>query len=56
MRAQLKALKRPGGAIVNVAWSAGIRGLPNIMAYCISKWGVNGFIVFVAAEYGRAGI
>lgn len=42
MRAQLPHLPRPGGAIVNVSSTSGLRGLPHNAAYSSSKFGVIG--------------
>ncbi|KIW13755.1 hypothetical protein PV08_08946 [Exophiala spinifera] len=56
MRAQLQHLIRPGGAIVNVSSTSGLRGLPNNAAYASSKFGVIGLTESTAAEYGKQGI
>lgn len=56
MRAQLPHLQRPGGAILNVASTCGIRGLENVASYCASKHGVIGLTKAAAAEYGPVGI
>ncbi|KAL5353268.1 hypothetical protein ACLOAV_001304 [Pseudogymnoascus australis] len=56
MRAQLKHLARPGGSIVNVSSTSGLRGLPNNAAYASSKFGVIGLTESTAAEYGKKGI
>lgn len=56
MRAQLPHLTRPGGAIVNVSSTCGIRGLQQVSAYCASKHGVIGITKAAAAEYGPKGI
>ncbi|KAL1980674.1 hypothetical protein VTN96DRAFT_3654 [Rasamsonia emersonii] len=42
MRAKLPHLPRPGGAIVNVSSTSGLRGLPHNAAYSSSKFGVIG--------------
>lgn len=56
MRAELKHLIRPGGSIVNVSSTSGLRGLPNNAAYASSKFGVIGLTESAAAEYGKKGI
>jgi NAD(P)-dependent dehydrogenase (short-subunit alcohol dehydrogenase family) len=56
MRAQLPHMTRPGGAIVNVSSTCGIRGLQQVSAYCASKHGVIGITKAAAAEYGPKGI
>jgi NAD(P)-dependent dehydrogenase (short-subunit alcohol dehydrogenase family) len=56
MRAELKHLSRPGGSIVNVSSTSGLRGLPNNAAYASSKFGVIGLTESAAGEYGKKGI
>jgi NAD(P)-dependent dehydrogenase (short-subunit alcohol dehydrogenase family) len=56
MRAELKFLPQPGGAIVNVSSTSGLRGLPNNAAYASSKFGVIGLTESTAAEYGKKGV
>ncbi|KAK7202708.1 putative short chain dehydrogenase/ reductase [Myxozyma melibiosi] len=56
MHAQLKSMTRPGGAIVNVASTSGLRGFPNNSAYSSSKFGVIGLTLSAAGEYGTEGI
>ncbi len=56
MRAELRHLTRPGGAIVNVSSTSGLRGLPNNGAYAASKFGVIGLTESTAAEYGKNGV
>lgn len=45
-----------GGAIVNIASVAGLRGLPSQAAYSLSKGGIVNFTRAVAIELGPAGI
>ncbi|OQU94452.1 hypothetical protein CLAIMM_00807 [Cladophialophora immunda] len=56
MRAELQVLTRPGGSIVNVSSTSGLRGLPNNAAYASSKFGVIGLTESAAGEYGKKGI
>jgi NAD(P)-dependent dehydrogenase (short-subunit alcohol dehydrogenase family) len=56
MRAQLPHLIRPGGAIVNVSSTSGLRGLPYSAAYSSSKFGLIGLSESAAGEYGKHGI
>ncbi|KAJ6011556.1 short chain dehydrogenase/ reductase [Penicillium sp. IBT 35674x] len=56
MRAQLPHLPRPGGAIVNVSSTSGLRGLPHNAAYATSKFGVIGLTESAAGEFGQHGI
>ncbi|VUC26557.1 unnamed protein product [Clonostachys rosea] len=56
MRAQLPHLPRPGGSIVNVSSTSGLRGLPHNAAYATSKFGVVGLTESAAGEFGRQGI
>jgi NAD(P)-dependent dehydrogenase (short-subunit alcohol dehydrogenase family) len=49
-RASLPWLSRPGGRIVTVASTLGLRALPAATAYCASKFGVVGFSRALAAE------
>ncbi|KAK7883461.1 hypothetical protein LTR67_011211 [Exophiala xenobiotica] len=56
MRAQLQKISRPGGSIVNVSSTSGLRGLANNAAYASSKFGVIGLTESAAAEYGKQGV
>ncbi|KIW30468.1 uncharacterized protein PV07_06210 [Cladophialophora immunda] len=56
MRAQLQKISRPGGSIVNVSSTSGLRGLPKNAAYASSKFGVIGLTESTAAEYGKLGV
>ncbi|OAL40370.1 hypothetical protein AYO20_00106 [Fonsecaea nubica] len=56
MRAQLREISRPGGAIVNVSSTSGLRGLARNAAYASSKFGVVGLTESTAAEYGKLGV
>ncbi len=54
MRVQIEQmLKQGGGAIVNTASIAGLRGLPNNLAYVASKHAVVGMTKTAAMEYAR---
>lgn len=56
MRAQLPKLTRPGGSIVNVSSTSGLRGLPHSAAYASSKFAVIGLTESAAGEFGPEGI
>lgn len=56
MRAQIPHLPRPGGAIVNISSTSGLRGFPHNAAYSSSKFGVIGLTSSVAGEFGAEGI
>lgn len=56
MRAELPHLTRPGGAIVNVSSTSGLRGLPHNAAYSSSKFGIIGLTESAAGEFGKHGI
>ena len=49
-------LKQGGGAIVNTASIAGLKGLPNSLAYVASKHAVVGMTKTAAMEYARNNI
>lgn len=42
-----------GGAIVNISSAAGLVGMPNLGAYCASKWGVRGMTKAAALDLGH---
>jgi NAD(P)-dependent dehydrogenase (short-subunit alcohol dehydrogenase family) len=48
--------KAGGGAIVNIASMAGVRGTPSAHAYAASKGGVIALTYSMAASYGKDGI
>ncbi|KIV91541.1 hypothetical protein PV10_06070 [Exophiala mesophila] len=56
MRAELQRINKPGGSIVNVSSTSGLRGLANNAAYASSKFGVIGLTESTAAEYGKKGV
>ncbi|KIV81153.1 hypothetical protein PV11_08592 [Exophiala sideris] len=56
MRAQLQKISKPGGSIVNVSSTSGLRGLGRNAAYASSKFGVIGLTESTAAEYGKQGV
>jgi NAD(P)-dependent dehydrogenase (short-subunit alcohol dehydrogenase family) len=56
MRAVLPLLPSPGGAIVNVSSVTGVRAFPNVLAYCVSKAGVDQLTRCAALELAPRGI
>jgi NAD(P)-dependent dehydrogenase (short-subunit alcohol dehydrogenase family) len=57
IRAALPYLPSPGGRVVTIASTLGLRALPDATAYCASKFGVVGFTRALAAELaGRIGV
>jgi len=51
MRAVVPAFQRAGsGAIVNISSAAGLRGVPNAIAYTATKWAVRGMTKAAALE------
>jgi len=55
-REALPHLLAKGGAIVNVASSAGLRGAPYAAAYCASKGGVVSLTRALALEYSKRNV
>ena len=55
-QALLPAMRRPGGAILTVASGAGRRAAPRWGAYAVSKFGIDGFSLLLAAELEPEGI
>ncbi|MBN3755619.1 glucose 1-dehydrogenase [Paraburkholderia sp. Tr-20389] len=53
---ELRAMKAHGGAIINTASVAGVKGAPYSAAYSASKHGVIGLTRSAAREYGKYGI
>jgi len=51
MKHGVKYMKK-GGAIVNTASTAGVKGVPNYAAYVASKWAVVGITKVAALEFG----
>jgi len=49
-------LKQGGGAIINTSSLAGLGGIPNSLAYTVSKHGVIGLTRVAAVEYSKMGI
>ena len=57
MKAIVPSMKRAGGgSIVNISSVDGLRGAPTAMAYCASKFAVNGMTRVAAAELGEFNI
>ncbi len=57
MKAQLPImLEQGGGVIINTASIAGLKGLPNSLAYTASKHAVVGMTKTAAMEYGKKNI
>lgn len=48
-----RMVKSGGGAIINVASTAGIQGVAGLSNYCASKYAVVGFTSSIAREYAR---
>jgi NAD(P)-dependent dehydrogenase (short-subunit alcohol dehydrogenase family) len=49
-------LAQGGGAIINIASGAGVKGIAGQAAYCASKWGVVGLSKATALDYAAKGI
>ena len=50
-RGALPGIKKRGGSIINVSSRAGVRGFPNEVAYCATKFGLEGFTRALACEF-----
>lgn len=48
-----RMVKSGGGAIINIASTAGIQGVAGLSNYCASKYAVVGFTSSIAREYAR---
>ena len=55
-RALPAMLAAGSGRIVNIASTAGLKGVPRIAAYCASKHGLIGLTRSLALEFARAGV
>ena len=49
-------LERPEAHIVNICSMFGLVGMPKLVAYCVSKFGLVGFSESLRNEYGRQGL
>lgn len=56
MKAAVWLMKPTGGSIVNVSSTAGLRGAPEHLAYCASKFAVRGMTKVAAIEFAPYGI
>lgn len=56
LKAEVAAMLKQGGAIVNIASVVGMVGLPGMTIYTASKSGVIGLTKAAALEYAKAGI
>lgn len=55
-QAAVPHLEKSGGNIVNVSSVTGLRAFPNVLAYCVSKAGVDQFTRCVALELAEKGV
>ncbi len=55
-RALPAMLAAKSGRIVNIASTAGLKGVPRVAAYCASKHGLIGLTRSLALEFARAGV
>jgi 3alpha(or 20beta)-hydroxysteroid dehydrogenase len=51
-----KLIEAGGGSIVNIASTAALTGLGNMVAYTASKWAIRGMTKAAAVELGRFGV
>lgn len=51
-----ESLRNQGGSIVNISSTAGLRGIPEAVAYTATKWAVRGMTKSAARELGRYNI
>ena len=56
LKAEVAAMPKQGGAIVNIASALGMVGIPGLTIYAASKSGVIGITKAAAIEYAKAGI
>jgi NAD(P)-dependent dehydrogenase (short-subunit alcohol dehydrogenase family) len=52
----LPHMVRPGGILCQITSFLGQTALPNYGAYCVSKFGLEGFTYLLAAEHGDEGL
>ncbi|WP_157218945.1 SDR family NAD(P)-dependent oxidoreductase [Flavisphingomonas formosensis] len=56
IQAVLPAMRRQGGAVVNVASTAALRGYPTYVGYGVSKWAMRGLTRYAAHDLVADGI